>query len=76
MEILAACVGCKTESNKRTKKTNKNSDIDNSMVVSRGKGLVAVRGKGSQLNGEGRWSDCGWWAHNAMYRSCVTEMYT
>ena len=35
-----------------------------------------VKGKGGQIYGDRRWFDFGEWAHNAVYRSCITEMYT
>lgn len=35
-----------------------------------------VQGNGIQVHGGRRWFDRGWWEHNAMYRSRVTEMYT
>lgn len=46
------------------------------MVVTKGEGWGAVKGKGGQIYGDGRWFNFGWWAHNAIYRPCITEMYT
>ena len=34
-----------------------------------------VEGKEDQIYGDRRWFDLGQWAHNATYRSCVTELY-
>ena len=28
------------------------------------------------VNGDGRRLDLGWWAHNALYRWCIIELYT
>ena len=36
---------------------------------------VEVQFKGGQLFGSRKWSDFGWWAHNALYRSHIIEMY-
>ena len=33
-------------------------------------------GKGDQIYGDERRFDFGWWAHNAIYRLCIIEMYT
>ena len=41
----------------------------------RGGGGGAVKDNGGQIYGDGRRSDFGWWAHNAIYRSCIIEMY-
>ena len=52
-------------------------DTDNSMVVTRVKGLREWWGsKGDQIYGDGRWFDFGRRAHNAIRRSCIIEMYT
>ena len=52
-------------------------NTDNSMVVTRGEGSQgAVKGKGGQMYGDGGWFDFGWWAYNAMYRSCMMVVYT
>ena len=34
-----------------------------------------VEGKGGQIYGD-RWFNLGWWAHNAIYRSCIIEVFT
>ena len=49
---------------------------DNSVVVMKGKGRGLVKGKGGQIYGGRRWFDCGLWAHNAIFKSHVIEMYT
>ena len=60
---------------KQTRKTNKHSQTHNSTVVSRGKGSGS-KGEGGQTRGDRRWFDFGWWAHSAIYRSCIIELYT
>ena len=39
-------------------------------------GVGIVKGKGGQIYSDGRQSDFRWWAHNAIYTSCIIEMYT
>ena len=36
----------------------------------------AVKDKGGQIYGCGRRFDVGWWAYNAIYRWCITQVYT
>ena len=58
------------------KQENKNSQAQTTVWVARGKGVgEVVKGKGGQVYGDGRRFDFGWWAHNAIYRSCITEVY-
>ena len=35
-----------------------------------------VQGKRGQIYGDRRGSDFGWWALNAVYRSCIIEVHT
>ena len=44
-------------------------DIDSSVLVTGGKGGGVVGSGGSLIYGDGRWFDCRWWAHSALYRS-------
>ena len=53
--------------NEQTRKTNKNLDTDNGVVVTRGsEGFVKV--KGGQVYGDRRRLDIGLGAHSAVYR--------
>lgn len=62
----------------QTRETNKQEVIDlaNVMVVTRGKGVKrkVVKGREDQICGHGRFG-FGWWAHDAMYRWCILELY-
>ena len=49
---------------------------DNSMVITRGKGVRVGGGKGGLIYGGKIWFDFGWWEHNTIYRSCIVEMHT
>ena len=46
-------------------------DIDNDVVVAKSKGMECVL-----MNGDGRRFDFRWWAHSAIYRSCIIDTYT
>ena len=48
------------------------------MVVTRGEGgwEKVEEGKGGQIYGDGKRSNFAWLAHNAVYRWCITELYT
>ena len=46
------------------------------MVLLEGRGWVDSKGQKRPNYGDGRRFDFGWWAHNAEYRSCITEMYS
>ena len=47
--------------NIQEKQTKKNSDTDNSVVVTRGKGVgEEAKGKGGSINGDRRRLDFGW----------------
>ena len=39
-------------------------------------GREVEEGKGGQIYGHGGWFNFGRWAYNAVYRSCIIEMYT
>ena len=41
----------------------------------KGRGRV-IKGKGGQIYGDRRLFDFGWWAHNAIHRSCMIELFT
>ena len=62
--------------NQQTRKTNKFKDTDNSMVVTRKKGGGVLKGEGTQIYGDRRGFDLGWWAHNTIYilLPCVTPI--
>ena len=68
----------KTQRNKRTNKNIKQTKSHRhrqqygGLPEGRGVGGVA-KGRGGQICGVGRWIDSGWWAHNAIYSSCVLE---
>ena len=58
--FIHSYVGYKTESNKLTNKKKKQKLIDNSMVITRGKGEVGVvKGKGDHIYGDKRSCDFG-----------------
>ena len=64
-------------SKQKTPNKQKLIDTDNSTVVTRGKGgELVVKGKWTQLYGDGRRFDFWWWAHNSILRSCIIDMYT
>ena len=70
----------KAESNEQTRKTNKNSYTQTIVWwLPERKGRDLVKGKVSQIYGNGRWFDFGWWAYNAIYRNvsqkCTHETY-
>ena len=59
----------KVTNEKTRKQTNKNSDSDHSMVVTRGKsGEKVVKSEVSRRYGHRRRYGFGRWAHNSMYR--------
>ena len=49
------------------------SDTDSSLVVARGNGVGV---EGVLTYGDRKWFDYRWWAHSAIYRSSIIEMYT
>ena len=72
-------VGYKTDSKKwGSNKTNKWEliDTDHSVVLTRGKGVKVVEGRGSKMYSEERWFNVGWRAQKALYISCIIETCT
>ena len=55
--------------NEQYKQTNKNSLTQTTELwLPQGRGWGEVKGRGGQIYGNKRRFDCGWWAHNAIYR--------
>ena len=66
-EWFHSYMGYEIKSNKWANKANKNSGIENSMIVTSGKGVRGiVKGKAGQIYGIGKRFDFGWWSHNAI----------
>lgn len=49
------------------------------MVVTKRKGMgygEVEEGRRDQIYSDGKKLNFGWWAHSAIYRQCITELYT
>ena len=62
--------------NKQEKQTNKNSQTQTTVwwLPNGREGRGVVKGKGGQTHDER--FDFGWWAHYAIYRWCIIDLYS
>ena len=58
--------------NEQIRKTNTHRYRQQYGGYQKEQGMGVVKGKGGQIHGDGRRFDFGCWAHDAIYRLCIT----